>query len=378
MPMHEKTSRISRCRPERRAFTLIELLVSVAIVALIVALLLSGVSRVIQRAKSLSGQRAIDTLVLGVDQFESEFGFLPPLVHDGEVISQNMDDLRPAVSSGETPVDGPVEEVSVGDIQYERLVVWSEGDDFNFFRRRSGSGSDDVELPQGGVWNDDRAWSDVRYSKFSLPYYLGGIGGKRLDGVNGPGSARPQSNGLFVGVGYPVGSTRDRYDPVVDPDATSLKQTIGYFEAAEYPEHDGTAPAMPMPPDSHAAFVDPWGRAIRYYRWETGRLVDDRRLVVESTLDLNIPPVLLDPIVYAEGQNDPANVEDDNIDLTSGNTELRGARYAIVSAGPDGLFGTEPIEDIARKLRRTVPTELDAKASLRAEAMEDNLVGLGG
>ncbi|MFK7883815.1 MAG: type II secretion system protein [Phycisphaerales bacterium] len=371
MPQRQKTSR--KIRP---AFTLIELLVVVAIIALLISLLLAGVSRVISRAKSLSGQRAVDTLVLGVEQFQTEFGFLPPLVHDGEVISQGMNERRPSVLPGEPSVDGPVEEIMVGDLSYEKLVVWAEGDDFDFFRRREGMSNDGVELPNGSQWDNDQAWDDLRYSKYSLSYYLGGVGSKRLDGVAGPGFARPQENGLFVGVGYPVGSTRDRYDPVVSPETESMRQSVGYFESLEYLEHDGVVPSMPTPPDSHVAFIDPWGRAIRYYRWEPGRLVGGR-LVVESTLDLNIPPVLLDPQLYAAALNDPLIVESAGIDLSSGNTQLRGARYAIVSAGPDGLFGTEPIEQIAQELRRSEPTDLDGIAALRASAREDNLVGLG-
>jgi len=374
MQTHQKTTRLARRAMARAGFTLVELLVGITIIALLAALLLSGLTRAVERARSTAAQQAVNTLVLGATQFENDFGFYPPLVHDGVVISNNDDLRRPGTEIDGQFQDGPLVAIDTGDIQFERLVVWSEGTDLSFFRRRSGDQSDPVQLPDGGEWDDDLAWSDIRYSKFALPFYLAGVGGKRLDGVAGPGFARPQSNGLFVGVGYPVGSTRDRYEPVVDPDKGSFKQVIGYSESLEYLEHATPEPGTIEPTDSEVAFLDPWGRAYRYYRWEPGRF-ESGRLVVENTLDLNIPPVLLDPNLYAEVRND-LNMAGE-IDLTSGNAELRSARFAVVSAGTDGLFGTEPIERIARALRVDEPTALTAQVQLRGLVMEDNLVGLG-
>lgn len=355
-----------------RAFTLIELMVAITIILVLMALLLSGIARAVGRAREVGGQRAVETLTLGITQFENEFGFAPPLVHDGAVMTMGDPTRRPAASTE----DGPVVEMNAGQLTWEQLVVWLEGSraDSDILRRRTGVGADGVELIGGGVWDDDGAWDDIRYSKYALPYYLGGVGGKRLDGVAGPGMARPQADGLFVGVGYPVGSTRDRYPPMVDADKGSLKTAIGYFEPEEYPEHGQAAPASPMPTDSEVAYIDPWGRALRYYRWEPGRL-SGGRLVVENTLDLNIPPVLLNPEVYGAVRNDPSTARD--IDLTSGNAELKAARYAVVSAGPDGLFGTEPTDELARRLRRPTPTTLEEKMALRKLAWENNIVGLG-
>jgi len=360
-----------------RAFSLIEILVSIVIIALLAALLLSGIARATVRARVLTAERGVDALVLGVRQFEDQFGFLPPLVHDGEVISQGDNARRPFIAQVEPQIDdGPLAERVTTGFRWEQLVVWSEGEDLDFFRRRSGRGADQIELVPGGpAWNDDEAWDDLRYSKFSLPYYLGGVGGVLLDGVQGPGMARPRADGNWEGVwrGTPA---RDRYDPVIDGEKSSLKLVFGYFEPAEYAEHGETAPTNVTPPDSHAAYVDPWGRAYRYYRWERGRYVG-RRLVTETTLDLNIPPVLIDPVAMAAIRNDPANARTLPGGLTGDNAELRGARYAIVSAGPNKLFGNEPIDEIARVLREPVPTSLDGQAAMRKSAWDDNIVGLG-
>lgn len=367
-----QTSRVPG--PAKSGFTLIELLVTIAIIGVLAALLLAGVSKAVARARATSAARSVDALVLGVRQFDDQFGFLPPLVHDGVVISDGSPGFRPLTPIDGQRRDGPVVDVTVGNILFKQLVVWSEGADSSFFRRRTGTGGDAVELPSGGVWNDDSAWDDRRYSKYGLAYYLTGVGDKDLDGVRGPGLARPQSNGLFVGVGYPVGSSRDRYEPVIEGDTDSMRLITGYFDPDEYGEHGFATPTGFQPPDTHVAFTDPWGRAIRYYRWEPGRLVNGQ-FVVETTLDLNIPAVLLDPSQYAAVGNDPNRAK--SIDLTGGNAELRAARFAIVSAGPDGLFGTEPTDVLADRLGRSRPTTLDDKIALRKRAWQDNIVGLG-
>lgn len=363
----------------RLAFTLVELLVGVAIIAVLAALLLAGVTRAVERAKSASAQRSVDSVVQAIGQFKSQFGFLPPLVHDGEVMAG--DGFLPSGPFGQAAVNPSTEDlwpIVMNGINFragsQRLAVWVEGSDRDFFRRRSGTGADSIEIPGSGAWNPDRAWDDRRYSKFALSYYLTGIGTRLLDGVEGPGYARPQLDGFFVGVAFQIGSSRDRYEPVIEGDKDSLRILTGYFEAEEYPEHNLSAPVDPEPADSNAAFVDPWGRAIRYYRWEAGRL-EAGRLVVETGLDLNIPPVLIDPVLYAGLANNDTDAV--GKDLTNGSVELRAARFAVVSAGPDGVFGTEEIDFIADTLRLTRATTPEQAATLRKRAMEDNIVGLG-
>lgn len=378
MPGQTATSR------SEKAFTLIELLVVIAVVVLLASILLAGLARAVGTGRSTAAQRSIDALVLGVDQFKAEFGFLPPLVHDGVAISAGDPDFRPRLTDDENPVDGPVfSRIPPGlNRPLAQLVVWNNVDRryFTFIRRRTGQGADAVRLPSGSTWDISGAWDDRRYSKFSLPYYLYGVGSREIDGIPGPGMSRPLDNGLFEGALLQtvpnLPAFRDRYDPVVDADRRSLGLSVGYRGEADYAEHGAVAPPASDIPDSHAAFVDPWGRAIRYYRWEPGRL-ENGQLVIRSTLDLNIPPVLLNPEIYAAVENADGSAAARDIDLTAGDPELRSARYAVVSAGPDGLFGTEPIELIAQRLGRAVPATDQEIVRLRKEVWEDNLVGLG-
>lgn len=134
------------------------------------------------------------------------------------------------------------------------------------------------------------------------------------------------------------------------------------MDQLEYDEHGaGVAPATPAAARS-IAVVDAKGRAFRYYRWEPDpdfEVADDR---LGNRADLNIPEVLL-LVGRAESPTDP----------TGGDAELRRARSAIVGAGPNGLFGTEP-EATLRDVLNDANTDL---VLLRAEAARDNLVRYG-
>ena len=269
------------------------------------------------------------------------------------------------------------------------MVVWPVGDEFQFFRRRDGLASDEVKMPSGGRWNINEAWDDRRYSRYALAYYLTGAMPRSVDGVAGQGMARPMASGWFTGVGYPVGSTRDQYKPSVNTDRSGLRVQVGYARPIEAAEH-GAVPYNPMvelnaddvyglyPADDLnylIALVDDFGTAYRYYRWEHGRF-DGTRLVTKTTLDLNIPPIFLDAEALVELENDDANAE--LFDLTDGSIDIRGARFAIVGAGADRLFGTEPIGYILERLNEPDPDgDPGDIARLRNLAMKDNVVAFG-
>lgn len=360
----------------RTAFTLVELLVVISIVALLVGVLTVGLTKALNTAKKAASEQSTKALVQAVEQFRTEFGFLPPLVHDGLVISGGDPAFQPAANLAQSQLDGPTVDIGVSDARPDIVLVWSEGADRNFLRRRTGSGADEIDLPGGGTWDDDRAWDDRRYSKFSLAYYLGGVLGKGIDGLEGPGFARPLADGSFEGVGYPVGSTRDRYEPTMDVDRRGVRIQVGYGELSEFPEHDQAAPAALMPGDTEIALVDSFGHAYRYYRWEHGRFyAATGKFEVRNALDMNIPPVLIDPVLYADVRNNSSDA--DETDLTQGNIQLRSARFAVVGAGPDGLFGVESIDTIADVLREPVPLDLEEIAKMRKRVWDDNAVGYG-
>lgn len=366
-----------------RGFTLIELLIVFVITLVLLTLTLSGLNRATKAGRRTATQESVSSLAKAVDQFKQEFGFLPPLVHDGEPISAGDDDFRPRGIDGTSHLeDGPLFLVEDGPYEYLTLTVWNAGLDAQFLRGRNMGGP--YEL-----WNDEQSWNDRRYSKYALAYYLTGVLDKNVDGVRGPGMARPIVDGSFLGVGYPVGSVREKYEPFMDVERRGARVVNGYVEPKELSEHDpGTGgPDLPnaaevrMLYESYQepllySFVDSFGTAFRYYRWEQGRRVNGR-IVVESELDLNIPPVLIDPVEYEKVQHDPVNFENPDVEFIGENSSLRNARYAIVSAGPDGYFGTESIEAIASFLRVDVPADTIEQAKLRRQVWADNLYEVG-
>jgi len=370
-------------------FTLIELLVVIALIAVLMTLVLSGLNRATKSARRTASQRSAAALAQAVDQFKKEFGFLPPLVHDGMPLSAGDPAYRPLLINGtDVAPDGPTVEQTGGAYNYKTLVVWNTGLDFNFFRRRSGGSGDEIDLSSGSTWNDRASWDDRRYSKYSLAYYLTGVLDRDVDGVRGPGLARPIIDGSFLGVGYPVGSVRDKYQPFMDVDRRGARLLTDYVDPREVPEHmPSSGSTVPSYDDVRSMYqdyqlpalfsiVDGFGNAYRYYRWEQGRFVNGQLVVVDE-LDLNIPPVLIDPVEYARVMNDPANLGLAQNKFISDDVKLRDARYAIVSAGPDGLFGTENIDTIAEFLRTDVPSDIEEQAELRRQVWADNVYEVG-
>jgi len=390
-PVQTHTShseRLGRPAGQSRAFSLLELVVVTALIVLMITFLASALGRASISARQTASQRSAEAIAVSVEHFRIEFGFLPPLVHDGEIISTGDSDYIPVQPDGSPYPEGPTERHTGGVYDYSTLIVWSEGSDFNFFRRRDGLSADEVESTSGGSWDIESAWDDRRYSRYALAYYLAGALPRSVDGVAGQGMSRPLANGGFANVGYPVGSTRDRYQPTIDTSRNGVDIRTGYARPVEIAEHFPSTDLDSLSPDlvynlyanedqdRLIALVDNFGTAYRYYRWEPGRYDAGRRLVVESTLDLNIPPILLDPLTLVELENDDTNAQE--YDLTNGNLELRNARFAIVGAGADGLFGTEPIAYLVSKLNRPDPGgDPEEIARLRQRAMDDNVIALG-
>jgi prepilin-type N-terminal cleavage/methylation domain-containing protein len=145
---------------------------------------------------------------------------------------------------------------------------------------------------------------DQRFSIYTLPYYLIGViddprdpanpNSGAIDGVPGPGFRTPRRDGTFSDSGR-------IYQPffAVGSGSTSL--------------YTDTATGGP----GRVELRDANGIAFRYYRWEPKRnpLPSD-----------NVRERLRIPYIVGEPETDPS---------------LRIARYAIVGAGPDRLFGNE-------------------------------------
>jgi prepilin-type N-terminal cleavage/methylation domain-containing protein len=180
-----------------------------------------------------------------------------------------------------------------------------------------------------------------RFSVYSLSYYLMGALGSDVDGVEGPGAKTPSKtrDGSFDRL------TNETYEPLFDAPSGSLE----IVDAEE----------------GRIELRDRKGIAYRYYRWATGTTSpnDDDRAV------LNVPELVAAGAVASE---------------------LGDAKYAIVAAGPDGLFGQIGVESFPGQASQA-PESLeslaaiegahgkryDSDAEAEAAARGDNIVGVG-
>jgi type II secretory pathway pseudopilin PulG len=183
---------------------------------------------------------------------------------------------------------------------------------------------------------------DARFSIYSLAYYLVGAldtpspDGHPIDGVLGPGFRAPTRDGRFPHTGRKIGSM---YDPGrSSPGIAAVDRDEGRFELRDRKD---------VP--------------IRYYSW-----LPDRGVLGSQDLAkfANVPALVGDPL------RDP---------------KVRGARWAIVAAGPNGLVGDEWLYPPGHRLH---VSEADAKtrlglaadastAALERAAKEDNIVETG-
>ncbi len=309
-------------RPVRHAFTLVEILFAILIIGVLLGLLIVGLRQATKAGKSTVDRQGVIGMKVAVQRFRDEFGFLPPLVRENH--PQATRRARTETVAGE-----------------DRIAVYTP----------SLAGDRNALLARGP--GNSTANGDYRFSVHSLPYYL--LGGLEveidaawpipIDGVSGPGFLEPGADGTFkVPAGLKAANptntrTGRRFDPFFDAGRSSAKVF--------------TSPADP----AVVELRDRNGQAFRYYRWLHGNPAKVAQFPpdgIENLGDLNVPAILGDP---------------------STDLPLRDAAFAIVAAGPNGVFGDETDVD---ELRRVLGLAGDASvAKVRAEASADNIVEVG-
>lgn len=289
----------------RRGFTIVEATITIGIIALLASIVIYAVGKVRGQGDVVAERAMVTTLQKAVERFKQEYGFLPALVIDTPANATN-----------------PVM-VSNGQIQ-----VWQTKDLY-----------DPNTTLNGSTCSGDNVANRRCYSVHSLAYYLAGALDVTYDGGAGLTFTAPTSDGQF--------SKRGRaHDAMVD--LTQQKTRLG---ATRLYIANSTSPTPSQRVDCRV--WDRWSTGstggasyeIRYYRWL--------------------------PSFYP--QNDPkaGQVQYWNVPIELGGNpvnsqpplkaELRTAEYAIVSAGPDHLFGDEAGLTVAQV----------------AKAIEDNIVEVG-
>ena len=366
----------------RSGFTILELLVTILVIGILLGLLIVGFRAAALGARRSAEQASVRAMAVGVATFESQLGFVPPLVHDGDDVTDGPMTVLPPVWTNEQGTSIRFAEAPV-DTTFELRDGTSRFTPATYDPRfvenqRFLRGLDE----DGFLVDPDTPASafdpDQRYSKFSLSYYLAGALPPSVDGVQGGGSGEPAMveplrNGAFRGVRTdddqdpPTGtsSARRRFAPFFSAEGGGASTQRNYVDPFEYREHDPDLAGEDIPdaidPEFaryYTAIVNSEGRAFRYYRWEPEPRIN-------TVLDYNIPRVLLDAVLYNDAVGDdglPGGSDDDvTVDPTDpsptdgvnqGDPELKGARWAIVGPGPDGMFGTEERGDLAEGLQR--------------------------
>lgn len=329
----------------RTGFTLVELLVTIVVILVLASILVIGIGGGLRVARTAADTATANSLRVATTQFAREFGFLPPLVVDGQP-------LAPANQ-------GPI--ISVND--RNRIAVREDTSNFRFAGRNA----------PGEAWNTGTisvgpGVRDARYSKVTLAYYLGGAAdmddgeGDPIDGVRGPAMRAPRADGAFDSRGR-------EYQAFYTPRSGSLQR--GYVDELEFAEHGAGSP--PSTPDENViAIVDLNGRAWRFYRWRNFSNIgpEDRR--ADFT---NVPLILRNPRTWDDAGRTSWPADDRESRREAELAELMGSSWAIVGAGRDGLFGTENISDLRRIIN--APSAV-SDAEVRERVWRDNIVILGG
>lgn len=313
-------------RAERRGspgFTIVELLTSIFVIGLILSILIVGLRFFFAAGQATKQRAAVTQMKQAVSEFQTKFGILPPLVRDQYV---------PASGARSTNT------VSGQNV----IAVWS---------------ATDLQGIPAVVVNNE--YWDPRFSVRTLPYYLMGALDLPLlasgpatyvvDGVAGPGSYRPNDDGTFripaeilqaaaASDPNPRKLTAEVYTPSIDPGSADPKLVSGAD-----PVYD---PALDTSDLVKLQLKDSKGVVYRFYRWE--KLPP----TTAGVLNQNIPRLVGDA-------NDPA---------------VRGAKYALVGAGPNGVFGDENITTIRSALGRPLTYP---EVTARKEAAADNIVEVG-
>ncbi len=312
----------SRMRVRRSGFTVVELLVVVGVIATLVALLIVALAAASSRAQAAKTQALMTSISQALATFERDFNYLPPPL--GPEGSDDPGNRRPFLSP-------PL---------YTDSSVFSNA---------------------GWV-----AQLQDYTSMTTLAEYLIGYDGAAADGVAGNGIRDPGRdrywNGL-AGGGHVDARQPNQRGPVRGPyleldDNTLLGRIEWDTQLGDYavrlpgdPGYNDDADDVLNP----LAIVDYWGLPILYYPDHPHAEVSLAEVIVLRPTDVRAGAEVISPVADASGARVTA-------------PELRTAKFALFSAGPDKTAN--------RFLRFDDPDDPNNAAGT-AWSNEDNLVEIG-
>jgi type II secretory pathway pseudopilin PulG len=360
--------RVLRPLPARRGFTIVEIIFGILIIAIIMGLLIVSVRAA--RRSVVGAVTANDLREIGkaIEQFQNEFGFSVPLVAEQRLLTaENAGAWDAIVTRNATPNTVRVYSRSdAGDLAILRGVDSEQAPSavLPFGNNSQQVGANDGAAPTAGF--------DQRFSTLSLGYFLVGgldspyslaVTGVPLDGLQGPGFYQPRADGTF-----------DVPESVRRVTANERKQIGKRFES--FLKTDGSlklAVEITNTGGRRVELQDRNGAAVRYYLWLNE--FDDNGVwrQPETLAEMNVPRLVGRlPVTVAGEGSVPATR-----DLET-NIGLRGRyMWAVVAAGPNGVFGDESDETIARGLGVSSGGSAADLLRRRFDAERDNIVVYG-
>lgn len=364
-------TRAAHTTRDRQGFTIVEILVTLLVIFLIMGIALVSYRAATQNARRVSDRAMVSGLKVAIDEFKREFGFVPPLVKDMGPDGQSE---SPIIVVDSLPIPATFTPVLRDDLR----VLRAENDDLK------------------------------RYSTYSLAYYLIGALDAPVDGIDGPGFVEVRRAGNFApfvapesvpgrdGSDVPIARRGPKkYEPFFDTERGGVDLYIDTQNRVTLPGGPGSGTISRNRLIYRAEIHDRNGVPIRYYRWYkddidpatisggldayTDTAADFDGQVSGLIAYLNVPNIVLQ--AYGEPLSSQFVMPQD----------VRAATYAIVAAGPNGLFGDAEEEDLlasdadlqkryAERLGLSV-TRLASDAGYREDAVrtarEDNIVEVG-
>lgn len=300
----------------RRGFTVVEAMVTLGVIALLASILFYALHGAKGAGAETSERATVVSLRMAVEQFKTQFGFLPPLVVDDQA-TQNGPSARP---------DG-------------QPVVWSATDL-----------GDPNPAPNSGD----------NFSIYSLPWYICGSLEGRFDGVEGLGLTEvlKDPRGHFSRKGR-------AFEPLFKADGA--KTRTGVQRLAPNPGASAAGEKVRL------VLLDYWSDAavqvpIRYYRW-LPRFVNsgpDKGQVDYYNLPRVVQPGYANGTL-AQRRSSPGQ-------YPAPPTQFRDAEFAVVSAGPNRVFGDENVAFLRQTLKLDPATPV---SEVERIAAQDNIVEVG-
>ncbi len=288
----------------RRAFTLVELLTVIGVIAILIGLLLTGLSRAYRYARESQTSRLMQNVGSAIETFRTDFNYLPPLLVDPEF------DPIAATSTSRRNFRVPESMIGPGlpfssfdDILVAtstRTVPFRFNSDYTIATYLVGLGDTDGSTFDGDMSNDGDDIDD----------------GAPGPGIRAPGPDRSWGGGM-------------------DRQMQSAKRAKSQAGRVYGPYLDVASLGKNLDRDASTGLfrvLDSWGNPIRYYKgWYTRSATDPSQPSVGRV------PIELRTVRGVEYQFASGGTADLTLEQS-----VLGAPYMLLSAGPDPAQQCDP------------------------------------